>query len=685
MLGYGSSYLYQDGVLCYLRDNTIRVLHVHEAGSTEIVIDLIRLIITDLIDWSQTPHSRKETELRLAVEFLDYRHGILSILMADEITSGVITIDIRKEDEVTGSVPTRLRKFIRGAWPGNVLRGPYDRPGIKARTTSKLLYYISNHETDRLDHPEWALRVHSFNPDETSKMPEMRDLFRTWPGQSIVFKIHDDHLYILSNQSKVASFPDPGQALTNDEEEESFYQCYRILIDKLDIRCKGGDDGYYNPTPYYLIPVRIWRPGDHAIPTSNTLWSDLDLHLDERTGELIIIEDRQQSETATSAASTASTMGQYDFHTLIFPDFDELDEATPPKMISGIADGEVAQRFHTVGRKDILPAMSSHRHSEFNASTTRYRSYNLGASAFLNVTSDEQKASGPDATPVQRHITLRIGSRTQTSATDDDTYPLYKSSDIQKTGDRSNQNGEHFKDTDVHIWPPKTAPPALLELLNPFKDQECNLRASSDERSVMYMMGPKASEWIPPLIPSKLQIGDQVYIKANSKAARIMRRLQEAADRRANGGNVPENQEIMDEEMGLDEDDANGDDSDKDSETQSEDQNIADSNPNNDPNTPRTDHAIILINFDSGIQFPNLPEMHLNTDASADTITDLAEKLTLDEPIDLDAKGKDPVPVGSADDRKDEEAEIDGGKTPWLRIERALWMDIGKGYRFSYE
>lgn len=179
MLGYGRSYLYQDGVLCYLRDNTIRVLHVHEAGSTEIVIDLIRLIITDLIDWSQTSHSRKETELRLAVEFLDYRHGILSILMADEITSGVITTDIRKEDEVTGSVPTRLRKFIRGAWPGNVLRGPYDRPGIKARTTSKLLYYISNHETDRLDHPGWALRVHSFDPDETSKMPEMRDLFRT--------------------------------------------------------------------------------------------------------------------------------------------------------------------------------------------------------------------------------------------------------------------------------------------------------------------------------------------------------------------------------------------------------------------------------------------------------------------------------------------------------------------------
>jgi len=100
----------------------------------------------------------------------------------------------------------------------------------------------------------------------------MRNLFRTWPGQSIVFKIHKGYLYILSNQSEVAAVPTTGKRLINDDDGNSYYQCYWFPVDDLTIdRARDPEDPRaFNPTPSMMNMIRIWRPNPRAEPDLKT-------------------------------------------------------------------------------------------------------------------------------------------------------------------------------------------------------------------------------------------------------------------------------------------------------------------------------------------------------------------------------------------------------------------------------
>lgn len=69
-IAYGNSYLYQDGVLCYFRENIIRILEVHKTSETETVIDLKCLLLYDISGWEDEIETlRNITARRFAVNF----------------------------------------------------------------------------------------------------------------------------------------------------------------------------------------------------------------------------------------------------------------------------------------------------------------------------------------------------------------------------------------------------------------------------------------------------------------------------------------------------------------------------------------------------------------------------------------------------------------------------------------
>ena len=307
MLGYGKSFLYKEGFLCYVHKDTIRILDVLYGAVEERVIDLRMLFQQGVKGWDAITAVSDFATAWFEVEIIQCEAGILSVLIAGEETSCLMTFDYRPEVPVTAMFEERVRLVLRGAWPGAMMGGP--RPGIKVRHTENFLYYISNHRQGGRD--TWAINMRPFDAETDGAFPEMRDLFLTGPGESIAVKIHDGWIYVLSNQSTIAHIDESdGTTLIEENDWTSYYQCYRFRTDHFDVASRNP----FNSSPPTLEMVRIWRRHPMATSNDNTLWADLVLHEDECTGDLIIVEARQAPDCENSSCGPIS----YEFQPLSF-------------------------------------------------------------------------------------------------------------------------------------------------------------------------------------------------------------------------------------------------------------------------------------------------------------------------------------------------------------------------------
>ncbi|MCJ1458697.1 hypothetical protein MMC28_009071 [Mycoblastus sanguinarius] len=626
VLSYGDSSLYQEGVLCYVRGTTIRVLKVHEAGNTELVIDIKKLLLQGTKKWSAYyPYIQKFAAARFAVEILQCQGGMLSMLIASRGTrasggtrvsrgpgassgtSYLIVVDIRTDLPKKEETQERVRLVIQGAWPGTLLEG--SRPGIKIRHTSNLLYYISNQETS--PHREWAIHFHKYALNSSVGMPAM---ICTWPGQSVVFKIHGGFLYILSNQSAVGAFLPflDGFEPLEEDDGESYYQCYRFPVDNVET---------YPGPPRYNVPllmeqIRVWRRQPQAEPSDNTSWADLTLHEDESTGKLVVVESRQHRGPESGAVS-----GTYEFQPLAFPERRMLDSTQPSCFIVGSSGDSVICPLHTLGKKDRPYDKPPHDHRRYDRANTKYRAYNLGCNAFLDVTFDERDDSISDsAGHSPQHVHFHIGSRTPASPLNKKTGLLHGFSPKNAKSLPFEASEKTFDDRGIKVWPPVNAPESLLQLLNPFHDCESDIHVESDERSVIYIVG---------LV--KQEDGNSYLDKRKS------------VKNRRNENSAPKTEDTT-------------------------------------CDTTREDHAIILVSFDSGIDYPGLRKMSFDPDEAEDPVIAITGQKAEGSlgPADK-GKGKEKVALNQEVGREGQGSEED-----WFRIERAMWMDIGKGFQFSY-
>ena len=307
VLGYGKSFLYQEGFLCYVHKETIRILDVLYGSKEECIIDLRMLFLQGVKGWDAITAVSDFATAWFEVEILQCEAGILSVLVAGEETSCLMAFDYRPEVVVTDTFQGRVRLVLRGAWPGTMMGGP--RPGIGVRHTERFLYYISNHRQD--GHDSWAITMRPFDAETNGAFPEMRDLFLTGPGESIAVKINYGWIYVLSNQSKIAHVDENDRiTLIEEDDPKSYYQCYRFRTDDFRIACRKPFDS----TPSTLEMVGIWRRQPKAGPNYNTSWADLTLHEDECTGDLVIVEARQAAECGNSPSGPIS----YEFQPLNF-------------------------------------------------------------------------------------------------------------------------------------------------------------------------------------------------------------------------------------------------------------------------------------------------------------------------------------------------------------------------------
>lgn len=455
VVGCGSSFLYRDGVLCYLSGKMIRVLDVHDAASEENLIDLEAM---GRWWWPQV-------KILSHVELLRCQAGILSFLYYSANSAGgpgrgerwLIVIDVRSRDPIV-----RLTVIIQ-------------RPRIWVRNNERYLYVGSHDGAGSDGHREWVVQgydLHKGTPLPSLPLPQF---WGTDMRETIVFEIFDGYLHAVSNRS---SF---------DIEEidwTSFYWCLRFPVD--------------DPISSRLQRQRIWRR-QHAEGPINDSWTDLGLHRDERTGGLLIIEARKEWKDGVGAQKRTFYIERLDYSggSPVASPSRYPDEPITKLIQKGdnplYADSRVRldrQCYPEYSGSEPAP-------NTFPHSRTRYRTFLPASCAFLDVVLDEYPLRTPGSLHpprmAQQQIRLRIGSRVQASPLDPVTRLLRAPILSEDDGLPLPESEDRFVDRGIRLWPPANAPTELVELLNPGGARVGEMSVMEDERSLVYRAAPTTS------------------------------------------------------------------------------------------------------------------------------------------------------------------------------------------------
>lgn len=467
VVGCGTSFLYRDGVLCYHSRKMIRVLDVHDAAREEAVIDLEAVGRL----WPQV-------RLHSHVELLHYRAGILSFLHhLENIYAGpgkrerwLIVIDVRSRDPII-----RLAVIMR-------------RPRIWVRNNERYLYVGSHDGLGPNDHREWVVQGYDLHRGKPLPPLPLPDFWGTDLRETVVFEIFDGYLHAVSNRS---SFE------VEEIDWTSFYFCRRFPLDE--------------PIPSRLQYKRIWRR-QHDEGPINDSWTDLGLHRDERTGELLIIEARKEWKNGVGAQKRTFYIERLDGSGWLSED-DMASEAqsqspTPfpdVQMARLIEKGDHPMfapprpRLHC--ECYLEPPDSEATSDEFPISRTRYRTFLPASSAFLDVVLDDYPLRVPESLHPprtgERQIRLRIGSRVRKSPLDPDPRDAAKRVLRPRLLDQNDgaplpNSADRFDDRGIQLWPPANAPAKLVDLLNPGRAWVGDMSVMEDERSLVYRAAPAA-------------------------------------------------------------------------------------------------------------------------------------------------------------------------------------------------
>lgn len=480
VVGCGSSFLYRDGFLCYISQKMIRVLNVHEAARVENLIDLEAM---GRWLWPQV-------KIFSHVELLHYQEGILSFLYYSAKSAGgaggsgrgerwLIVIDIRPDDPIV-----RLTIIIQ-------------RPRIWVRSNDRYLYVGSHDGDGDHGHREWVLQGYDLHTSKPMPPLPLTSFWGTDFRETIAFEIYDGYLYAVSNRSSYE---------VEEIDRTSFYHCQRFPVDK----------------PNCLQRQRIWRR-QHQEGPINDSWTDLGLHRDERTGEVLIIEARKEWKDGVGPQKRTFYTERLDYSGCSLedqmmsetrsrsgspPDHVESPPPTPGRAGSPYLPDEPRVKLM---QKDPLyadPCLRIHRDyypeysgpepapDTFLLSRTRYRTFLPASSAFLDVVLDDYPLRTPGALypprTAQQQIRLRIGSRVRASPLDPTTC-LLRPPMFDRADEPLPESEERFVDRGIQLWPPANAPTELVELLNPGGARVGEVSAVEDERSLVYRAAPTTS------------------------------------------------------------------------------------------------------------------------------------------------------------------------------------------------
>lgn len=449
--------------MCYVDGDVIRILDIHQAAKLERIIDLNQ--IGTQVWESGKPFAR--------AELLHYQDGILSFLYRSPLFNG------KYDAEETWLMAINIRSSIL---PANRVRLAMmvQNSRFWVRNDSCYLYVGTHDGMGDHGHHEWVLQGYNLSNGHPSSSLQLPDLFGTDLRQTVIFEIFDGHLYAVSNQS---SFE------VEEVDWTSYYHCYRVPL--------------HDPTRGRLQRHKIYRR-QHREGPINDSWTDLGLHKDERTGDLFISECRREWKDGTSTQQRT----YYRSDPLAFDD-EPMDADAGPIMypVNDPLVKTLDEKSRPLYSEPVPrlprnyqpePVTATKTFETFILAKTKYKTFIPASSAYLDLVVDNYPPRQPTPTPPpprhwQQQLRLRVGSRILASPIDPATNLLYKGTPRE---DPIPDSEEHFTDRGISLWPPATAHPELLDLLNPALVPNSTSRmigdvvAVADERTLIYMAAP---------------------------------------------------------------------------------------------------------------------------------------------------------------------------------------------------
>ncbi|KAK0662526.1 hypothetical protein QBC41DRAFT_235137 [Cercophora samala] len=462
VVAHAETWLYENGVLCYIRRRELRILNLHRSASHEIVINLRALLHLAI----QESRAKRRYKVRL----LYYAHDIVSCLYThakpdQEQVSWLLAFNVR-----TGQLVT-VRPLASTA-------------KIFVRNDSNFLYYGTNSEIGRDLYRYWVIWEFDLTTRRwSSDKSEIPWVIGVDVGSTICFEIFDGWFYAISNQA----------ALEVEEVDwMSHYTCFRFPV------TKNGFKSPKAPDP------PIFRRNQHE-GVIDDRWYLLRMFKDESTGELKVVESRKEWLAGRIWPRRTYYTTVVNFNEATSELAEETSSRAPLTDSPGASSSETPALKMPHAEHTVTPSRDPHHvhPGDDNASSlmlavskTPIRCYYSACQTFLDIVDDPASTD-----PNDQRIRIRGSSRRPRGACgleqrEERQIPVTQEWGPQDALDR--QVDRLYKHGDVVFWPAEpdisNPDPKLLDLhalLNPdgFRG---NIRGAWDERSLVYATGSDA-------------------------------------------------------------------------------------------------------------------------------------------------------------------------------------------------
>lgn len=456
VLAYATSFLYNQGILCYRARHEIRLLDVHAGGKQERVLNLFTAF--QLIDLEPPALDAVER-----VSLVQYSDGILVF----RVNAGIDLANDQTDDDQVDLLSVfdfagRLKTFT--------IQIPTTAQVFVRHSRTYLWYGLFGTRFDeRTERPisEWTI----YGVDMASTTHHSTEFCRLRAmdsvlGQSVCFEMYNEHLYAVSTQT-----------VLRDEIIYSWFYHVFCCVPRDKPRCWNG---------------HLWRRETYEGPI-NDLWADLSIRVDEITGRPVILECRREW-------SHGTTENHRTYYTQLLPlsedcltvqgerDMNNLAWIDPPEL-QDIGYNSNAQRpnqrlpdeFHAE-----YESIDSERR-EFMFSSTKYHTYNPANSTFIDLVNDSGLL--PNGFRSLDPLRIRTISRKpkcpiDVEGTEGEKNLLFRPKQHDEDHSPIEGSEKRFVSCGVYMWPPHDGPVKLFRLLCPGVRNGA-VHAISDDRSII--------------------------------------------------------------------------------------------------------------------------------------------------------------------------------------------------------
>ncbi|KAK3685801.1 hypothetical protein B0T22DRAFT_382781 [Podospora appendiculata] len=509
LVGYAETWLYENGVLCYIKERQrcqLRILELHRSQSSEIIVDTQKLLGLAL------PISPPK---KYRFQLLYCAHNIVSCLYTHkhpEPASWLIFFD---------------------PWTDEIIQAQQLDSSYKifVRNNDKFLFYGTHSQLGHDGFRRWEIK--GYDLEAKTWLPGKLDLTNFVGvdiGSGICFEILDDWFYALSNQT----------AFEVDEiDSTSNYDCYRFPLNR---------QAFQNLE--HIPRAELWRR-QHADGAIDDRWTFMRLFKDEATARIKVVESRKEwlagnrSATRTyytkeihfSAAHHEQNLGPGPGGTGQASSLPDIGQSASAAVAVDKCLGNYPNSADAPSRDPHLvhPGDDGSKALMFTLSKCPIRSYHPSCQTFIDLVDDP-----PDFNQGSQRIRIRGGSRRPWSPDEREERLRSLAADGQEPPSPTLYQQLHniYRHDDVVLWPPEQDPgnsdPHLDRLYGILNPPDCLGRVEGvwDERSMVYATGDGESgdlkclvfvSWDPsiflkgtPPYPGALSPGGSPLVRANA-------------------------------------------------------------------------------------------------------------------------------------------------------------------------